>query len=86
MPARVGADARRHRRDRAAPARGGPAALSACTGFSKDQIIVADDQRMHTASLAAAFERASDQIRPGGRVLLVAAGAGTTAGAALSRL
>jgi len=55
-------------------------------GFSETQIIVAEDQRTHTASLAAAFDRASAQIRPGGRVLLVAAGAGITAGAALYRM
>jgi 3-oxoacyl-[acyl-carrier-protein] synthase-3 len=71
----------------AAPARDGfRAALSARMGVSETQIIVAGDQRTHTASLAAAFDRASDQIRPGGRVLLVAAGAGITAGAALYRM
>lgn len=71
----------------AAPAHSGfRAALSAHMGFSETQIIVAEDQRTHTASLAAAFDRASAQIRPGGRVLLVAAGAGITAGAALYRM
>jgi 3-oxoacyl-[acyl-carrier-protein] synthase III len=71
----------------AAPARSGfRAALSARIGFSETRIIVGDDQRTHTASLAAAFDRATDQIRPGGRVLLVAAGAGVTAGAALYRM
>ena len=62
------------------------AALSARMGFPETQIIVDEDQRTHTASLAAAFDRAADQVRPGGRVLLVAAGAGITAGAALYRM
>lgn len=71
----------------AAPAHSGfRAALSARMGVPETQIIVAEDPRMHTASLAAAFDRATDQIRPGGRVLLVAAAAGITAGAALYRL
>lgn len=62
------------------------AALSAQIGYPETKIIVDDDQRTHTASLAAAFDRASEQIRPGGRVLLVAAAAGITAGAALYRM
>ncbi len=71
----------------AAPARSGfRAALSACLGLPETHIIVAEDRRTHTVSLAAAFDRASDQIRPGSRVLLVAAGAGITAGAALYRM
>jgi 3-oxoacyl-[acyl-carrier-protein] synthase-3 len=71
----------------AAPARNGfRTALSARIRVPESQIIVADDQRTHTASLAGAFDRATDRIRPGGRVLLVAAGAGVTAGAALYRM
>jgi 3-oxoacyl-[acyl-carrier-protein] synthase-3 len=71
----------------AAPAHSGfRAALSARMGVPETQIIVAEDPRTHTASLAAAFDRASEQIRPGGRALLVAAGAGVTAGAALYRM
>jgi 3-oxoacyl-[acyl-carrier-protein] synthase III len=62
------------------------AALSARMRFPETRIIAAEHQRTHTASLAAAFDRASDQILPGGRVLLVAAGAGITAGAALYRM
>jgi 3-oxoacyl-[acyl-carrier-protein] synthase III len=62
------------------------AGLAARLGVPEDQIIVAEEQNAHTASLAAAFDRARNRIRPGGRVLLVAAGAGITAGAALYRL
>jgi 3-oxoacyl-[acyl-carrier-protein] synthase-3 len=62
------------------------AGLAARLGVPEDQIIVAEDENAHTASLAAAFDRARNRIRPGGRVLLVAAGAGITAGAALYRL
>jgi 3-oxoacyl-[acyl-carrier-protein] synthase-3 len=62
------------------------AALSTRIGFSETQIIVDEDQRSHTTSLVAALDSASRQIRPGGRVLLVAAGAGITAGAALYRM
>jgi 3-oxoacyl-[acyl-carrier-protein] synthase-3 len=51
----------------------------------EDQIVVAEDENAHTASLAAAFDRAGHRIRPGGRVLLVAAGAGISAGAAIYR-
>ena len=50
------------------------------------QIIVAEDESAHTASVAAAFHRAASRSRPGGRVLHVTAGAGITAGAALYRL
>ncbi len=62
------------------------AALSARIGCPETKIIVDDDQRTHTASLAAALDSASKQIRPGGRLLVVAAGAGVTAGAALYRM
>ena len=50
-----------------------------------ERITVADDERTHTASLTAALHRGADRVREGGRVLLVAAGAGVTAGAALPR-
>jgi 3-oxoacyl-[acyl-carrier-protein] synthase-3 len=40
---------------------------------------------MHTASLVAALRSAAEELPPGARVLLVAAGAGVTAGAALYR-
>jgi 3-oxoacyl-[acyl-carrier-protein] synthase-3 len=49
------------------------------------QISIADDQRMHTAALAAAFEREVEKLPAGAQVLFVAAGAGVTAGAALYR-
>lgn len=68
----------------AAPARSEyRVALAAHLGIPVDRITVADDERMHTAALVAALNAATDQIPPGGRVLLVAAGAGVTAGAAL---
>lgn len=61
------------------------ATLAVRLSVSEKRIIVAEDQSAHTASLAAAFDRASDRIPSGGRVLLIAAGAGVTAGAALYR-
>ena len=70
----------------AAPARYGyRTALSSRLGVPVDQISVADDQRMHTAALAAALERQAERLPAGAQVLLVAAGAGVTAGAALYR-
>lgn len=68
----------------AAPARRGyRLALAERLDVPVDRIVVADDERMHTAALVAALDEAADRITPGGRVLLVAAGAGVTAGAAL---
>jgi 3-oxoacyl-[acyl-carrier-protein] synthase-3 len=68
----------------AAPARQGyRAALAAQLAVPVERIAVADDQAMHTASLAAALRNATQELRPGARVLLVAAAAGVTAGAAL---
>ena len=70
----------------AAPARDGyRTALSSRLGVPVDQISVADDQRMHTAALAAALERQAERLPAGAKVLFVAAGAGVTAGAALYR-
>lgn len=70
----------------AAPARSGyRAALAARLGVPEQRITVARDGRMHTAALAAALDHEIDGVGPGGRVLLVAAGAGITAGAALYR-
>ncbi len=70
----------------AAPPRAGyRAALAACLGVPVERIAVAADQRMHTAALVAALREGVDQLAPGGRVLLIAAGAGITAGAALYR-
>jgi 3-oxoacyl-[acyl-carrier-protein] synthase-3 len=40
---------------------------------------------MHTASLVAALHCAAEELPSGARVLLIAAGAGITAGAALYR-
>jgi len=70
----------------AAPARHGyRTALGGRLGVAPDRITVADDQRMHTAALAAAFARQAEPLPAGAQVLLVAAGAGVTAGAALYR-
>jgi 3-oxoacyl-[acyl-carrier-protein] synthase III len=67
----------------AAPARHGyREALAAHLALPVDRIVVADDESMHTASLVAALV-AAEGFPPGTRVLLVAAGAGVTAGAAL---
>jgi 3-oxoacyl-[acyl-carrier-protein] synthase-3 len=59
--------------------------LASRLGVPEDRIIVADDD-IHTASLAAAFDKATDRVRPGDRILLIAAGAGIIAGAALYRV
>lgn len=61
-------------------------ALARHLAVSPGRITVADDPRMHTASLASAFRRFADQAPAGGRVLIVAAGAGVTAGAAMYQL
>ncbi|OBH49844.1 3-oxoacyl-ACP synthase [Mycobacterium mantenii] len=59
--------------------------LSDRLGVPVDKIIVADDQNMHTAALAAAFGQRAETLPVGARVLFVVAGAGTTGGAALYR-
>lgn len=70
----------------AAPAQDGfRKALASRLGLSPADITVAEDQEMHTASLAAAFDQAAGRTDRGGRVLLVAAGAGIIAGAAVYR-
>ncbi len=70
----------------AAPARRGfQAALARRLGVIEERVGVAGDQRMHTAALAAAFEREAARFTAGARVLIVAAGAGVTAGAAVYR-
>jgi len=70
----------------AAPARPGfRTALADRLGISTEGVTVGDDQGMHTAALASAFDRASAAVGAGGLILLVAAGAGITAGAALYR-
>ncbi|HEX9176356.1 MAG TPA: 3-oxoacyl-[acyl-carrier-protein] synthase III C-terminal domain-containing protein [Mycobacterium sp.] len=68
----------------AAPARQGyRAALARQLDVSSERVIVGDDERTNTAALAAAMQRA---MKDGPiDVLLVAAGAGITAGAALYR-
>ncbi|GAB3231795.1 3-oxoacyl-ACP synthase [Mycolicibacterium hippocampi] len=70
----------------AAPAQPGfRTALADHLGVSGSHIVVADDAGMHTASLAAAFDRAAGGVRRSGSILLVAAGAGITAGAGVYR-
>ena len=59
--------------------------LAKSLDVAEDRIIVSD-KNIHTASMAAAFDKAADRMHPGDRVLLVAAGAGITAGAALYRV
>jgi len=61
------------------------AALAGRLGVPQERVVVADDQHVHTAALAAAIDTAVAQQGHGGPILLVAAGAGVTAGAALYR-
>lgn len=61
------------------------AALATQLGVPVGRIAVANDASMHTASLMAALKSATEELPPGARVLLIAAGAGVTAGAALYR-
>lgn len=61
------------------------AALGDALGVRVERITVADDWRMHTAALAAAFTRVPEQPAAGAPVLLVCAGAGVIAGAAIYR-
>ena len=70
----------------ASPARQGyRAALAAKLAIPVERITVADDESMHTASLVSALSVAAEELSPGARILIVAAGAGVTAGAALYR-
>jgi 3-oxoacyl-[acyl-carrier-protein] synthase-3 len=57
--------------------------LAALLEVPADRIIVADDEQVHTASLVAAIDRQWQVITGGAPTLLVAAGAGVVAGAAL---
>ena len=61
------------------------ATLAERLGVPIEKIVVAEDERTHTAALAAGIERAATGLAPGGRALLVVVGAGVTAGAALYR-
>lgn len=64
------------------------ATLASHLGVPAGRIAVAADERIHTASLIAALHGAlaDGRLRPGGRALLLVAGAGVTAGAALYRV
>lgn len=71
----------------AAPAAPGyRAALAAKLGVPPERIAVADEERTHTVSLVSAFANASRDALDGARLLIVAAGSGVTAGAAVYRL
>jgi 3-oxoacyl-[acyl-carrier-protein] synthase III len=59
--------------------------LAARLGVPVERVAVAADEHMHTASLVAALARETDNLPAGTLVLLVAAGAGIVAGAALYR-
>jgi 3-oxoacyl-[acyl-carrier-protein] synthase-3 len=61
------------------------AALARQLDVPPERIVVADDEKMHTASLAAAMQQALMHLPVGARAMVVAAGAGITAGAALYR-
>jgi 3-oxoacyl-[acyl-carrier-protein] synthase III len=68
----------------AAPARPGyRAALATRLGVTETRISVAEDVRMHTAALVGALDHGRHRMAAGTRTLIVAAGAGVTAGAAL---
>jgi 3-oxoacyl-[acyl-carrier-protein] synthase III len=62
------------------------AELASRLGVSVERIAVASDKHMHTASLVAALEHETETLPAGTPVLLVAAGAGIVAGAALYRM
>jgi 3-oxoacyl-[acyl-carrier-protein] synthase-3 len=70
----------------AAPARRGyRVVLATQLDVAPERIVVAEDEKMHTASLAAALQQALNHLPIGARILLVTAGAGITAGATLYR-
>jgi 3-oxoacyl-[acyl-carrier-protein] synthase III len=60
--------------------------LAAGLGVPEDRITLADDERAHTASLPSALAVALRGSRPGARLLLVTAGAGGAAAAAIYRM
>lgn len=61
------------------------AELAARLEIAPSRIAICGDERMHTASLVAAMERGNVTSRGGAHTLLIAAGAGIVAGAALYR-
>jgi 3-oxoacyl-[acyl-carrier-protein] synthase-3 len=70
----------------AAPARRGyRAALAAQLGVPVERITVAPDEKTHTASFVGALDCAVSQVPADARVLIIAVGAGITAGAAVYR-
>lgn len=67
----------------AAPARSGyRAALAGMLGVPVERVVVAGDERLHTAALVAAL---GEGLPAGSRALIVVAGAGVTAGAVVYR-
>jgi 3-oxoacyl-[acyl-carrier-protein] synthase-3 len=63
-------------------------ALASHLGVPLEKVAVAHDERIHTAALITAVHAAAfgSRVRPGSTVLIVAVGAGVTAGAVLYRL
>ncbi len=61
------------------------ASLASQLGVSVDRIAVADDEHTHTAALIAGIDRHIERAPDGRTLVLVAVGAGITAGAALYR-
>lgn len=62
------------------------AELAAGLGVEVDRITVADDDKMHTASLVAALQRDIETVPAGAQILLTAASSGIIAGAAVYRV
>jgi 3-oxoacyl-[acyl-carrier-protein] synthase III len=60
--------------------------LATGLGVPVERIALSSDQHMHTASLIAALDGKTEALPPGAPILLVAAGAGIVAGAALYRM
>jgi 3-oxoacyl-[acyl-carrier-protein] synthase-3 len=70
----------------AAPARRGyRVVLATQLDVAPERIVVAEDEKMDTASLAAALQQVLNHLPIRARVVFVAAAAGITAGAALYR-
>ncbi|WP_082129303.1 3-oxoacyl-[acyl-carrier-protein] synthase III C-terminal domain-containing protein [Mycobacterium haemophilum] len=59
--------------------------LATQLGVPVERITIAADEKIHTASLVAALDRCTGRFPAGAQVLLIVAGAGITAGAALYR-
>ena len=60
-------------------------ALAAALGVDRGLVTVADDEHVHTAALPFALAEAIDRVGHGRKIMVVASGAGITAGAAVYR-